>query len=93
MLQADAAISSGNSGGPLVNASGQVIGINTMLAASSRENSANGIGFAIAANTDGPLDSLDVDARGLKHRAPRSGRRRDTKFVASFAALGRLARS
>lgn len=51
MLQTDAAISSGNSGGPLVNASGQVIGINTMVAASNRQNFANGIGFAIAANT------------------------------------------
>jgi S1-C subfamily serine protease len=51
MLQTDAAISSGNSGGPLVNALGQVVGINTMVATSNRQNSANGIGFAIAANT------------------------------------------
>jgi S1-C subfamily serine protease len=46
LLQTDASINQGNSGGPLVNINGEVIGINTAVAGGAAEN----IGFAIPVN-------------------------------------------
>ena len=56
LLQTDAAISSGNSGGALINASGEVIGINTLKASGSSSSAAvEGIGFAIPMQTVLPI--------------------------------------
>jgi serine protease Do len=52
MIQTDAAINEGNSGGPLVNLAGQVIGLNTLvLRGSSSGTVVEGLGFAVASNT------------------------------------------
>jgi len=48
-IQTDAAINTGNSGGPLIDSSGKVIGINTMIA--SHSGGSQGLGFAVPINT------------------------------------------
>jgi len=53
MIQTDAAISSGNSGGPLLNAKGEVIGVNTVIFSTANNNQGSGsigIGFAVPIN-------------------------------------------
>jgi 2-alkenal reductase len=50
LIQTDAPINSGNSGGPLINSAGQVIGINTLVVRGGMSE-AEGLGFAIPSNT------------------------------------------
>ncbi|MDB2090891.1 trypsin-like peptidase domain-containing protein [Clostridium paraputrificum] len=49
-IQTDAAINSGNSGGPLINTKGEVIGINTAKLSGQSETTIEGMGFAIPIN-------------------------------------------
>lgn len=51
MIQTDAAINHGNSGGPLFNIRGEVIGINTAIISNSESGGNLGIGFAVPINT------------------------------------------
>jgi S1-C subfamily serine protease len=65
LIQTDAAISSGNSGGPLVNALGQVVGINTLVSSTEIGSTSNGLGFAISTSELLPeLDQLRAQANG-----------------------------
>ncbi|MCI0584418.1 MAG: trypsin-like peptidase domain-containing protein [Chloroflexi bacterium] len=57
LIQTDAAINAGNSGGPLLDAAGNVVGINTAIA-----TSAEGIGFAIPIDAAAELVSQAVDS-------------------------------
>jgi len=60
LIQTDAAINPGNSGGPLLDANGNVIGINTAIASNS-----NGIGFAIPIDIARPIMSQAIAGQPL----------------------------
>lgn len=61
LIQTDAAINSGNSGGALLNAAGKVIGINT-----ARPQAAEGIGFAIPINSAKPIVDKIIEVGSFK---------------------------
>ncbi|MCL6457472.1 MAG: trypsin-like peptidase domain-containing protein, partial [Gorillibacterium sp.] len=68
VIQTDAPINQGNSGGALINLDGQVIGINSMKIASA---GVEGLGFAIPANIVVPI--LDTLVRDHKIKRPKMG--------------------
>jgi S1-C subfamily serine protease len=60
VIQTDAAINPGNSGGPLINAQGEVIGINSQIATGGGGGGNVGIGFAI------PIDTVRAELHQLE---------------------------
>jgi serine protease Do len=64
MIQTDAAINSGNSGGPLVNAIGELVGLNTLIYTAQGSSGNVGVGFAIPVNKiKRVIDELKQDGK------------------------------
>jgi S1-C subfamily serine protease len=66
VIQTDAALNHGNSGGPLLNADGMVIGVNAQIAPSDA-NANIGIGFAIPINTVKQVTSMLIAHGKVEH--------------------------
>ena len=64
-IQTDAPINHGNSGGPLINADGQVIGVNSQI--QSESGGSDGVGFAIPSNTVASVVSQIVAGKTVSH--------------------------
>ena len=64
-IQTDAAINHGNSGGPLLNAAAQVVGVNTQI--KSESGGSDGIGFAIPSGTVASIVPEIVSSGSVEH--------------------------
>jgi putative serine protease PepD len=64
-IQTDAAINHGNSGGPLLNTQGQVIGVNAQIKSDSGGN--EGVGFSIPSNTIRSIASQLISSGKVEH--------------------------
>jgi putative serine protease PepD len=76
LIQTDAAINPGNSGGPLVNAAGQVVGINT-----ATSGDAQNIGFAIAIDKAKPVINQLKNGGGSSSSSGSSAQQASTAFL------------
>jgi putative serine protease PepD len=64
-IQTDAAINHGNSGGPLLNAQGKVVGVNSQIESNSGGN--EGVGFAIPSNTVSSIAAQLISSGKAEH--------------------------
>ena len=88
VIQTDAAINSGNSGGPLLGANGRVIGVNTAIATGNTGARGNiGIGFAVPVNTVRDVASQVIDGGHVEHAFLGVQAQPLTKEIAKFFNL------
>ena len=68
-IQTDAAINRGNSGGPLIDSSGKVIGVNVQIATDDGGGGSNnaGVGFAVPSNTVKAVADDLIAGRAIRH--------------------------
>lgn len=67
VIQTDAAVNPGNSGGPLFNAAGEVIGINTAVENPTGQRVFVGVGFAVSSNTALRFIPAMIDGQTVQH--------------------------
>jgi S1-C subfamily serine protease len=67
VIQTDAAINHGNSGGPLINDAGEVIGVNSQITSGGLVDGNVGIGFAVPINTAKDVASELIDSGTVEH--------------------------
>jgi putative serine protease PepD len=67
LIQIDAAINRGNSGGALVNMAGEVIGINTAIAIQNQDDGFLGVGFAVPSNRATDVAQSLIDGDEVQH--------------------------
>jgi S1-C subfamily serine protease len=68
VIQTDAALNKGNSGGPLLNASGNVIGVNSQISTGNSGSSGNvGVGFAVPINTVTTVAAQIIKSGRVEH--------------------------
>ena len=68
-IQTDAAINHGNSGGPLIDASGKVVGTNVQIATDSQSSASDnaGVGFAVPSNTVKSVADALIAGKTVEH--------------------------
>jgi S1-C subfamily serine protease len=68
VIQTDAALNKGNSGGPLLNANGNVIGVNSQISTGNSGSSGNvGVGFAVPINTVTTVAAQIIKSGHVEH--------------------------
>jgi S1-C subfamily serine protease len=69
VIQTDAAINHGNSGGPLINARGEVIGVNAQIETGGASQGNVGVGFAVPSNTVKTVAGQLIENGKVEHAA------------------------